>query len=238
MSTAHNEAQKGDFGKTVLMPGDPLRSRFVAENFLENAKLVNNIRGVQGYTGYWKGVKVSVMASGMGIPAIGIYSHELFTEFDVDNIIRIGSCGAIQDDMNVGDIVLAQGASTNSAYVDMFDFQGKFAPLADWRLLSTSAEICRQSGLSCHVGNVYSSDFFYNPDVTVNDKLKKMGILAVEMEAAGLYANAAACGKRALAILTVSDHIFTHVEMPPEKRETGLTDMIRLSLDTAAALEA
>ncbi len=237
MPTPHNSALPGDFAKTVLMPGDPLRSKYIAEHFLSDTKLVNNVRGVQGYTGFWKGTSVSVMASGMGIPSIGIYSYELFTMYDVKNIIRVGSCGGLQDSVKVGDIVLAMGASTNSNLDHVFDIQGTYAPIADYRLLKTAADLSLQKSYSLHVGNVYSSDFFYNPKDSFNDELRRMGILAIEMEAAGLYTIAAYTGKRALSILTVSDHLFSPEEMTAEERETGLTDMIELALDTAAAVD-
>ena len=237
MPTPHNSALPGDFAKTVLMPGDPLRSKYIAEHFLSDTKLVNNVRGVQGYTGFWKGTSVSVMASGMGIPSIGIYSYELFTMYDVKNIIRVGSCGGLQDSVKVGDIVLAMGASTNSNLDHVFDIQGTYAPIADYRLLKTAADLSLQKSYRLHVGNVYSSDFFYNPKDSFNDELRRMGILAIEMEAAGLYTTAAYTGKRALSILTVSDHLFSPEEMTAEERETGLTDMIELALDTAAAVD-
>lgn len=237
MPTPHNSALPGDFAKTVLMPGDPLRSKYIAEHFLSDTKLVNNVRGVQGYTGFWKGTSVSVMASGMGIPSIGIYSYELFMMYDVNNIIRVGSCGGLQDSVKVGDIVLAMGASTNSNLDHVFDIQGTYAPIADYRLLKTAADLSLQKSYRLHVGNVYSSDFFYNPKDSFNDELRRMGILAIEMEAAGLYTVAAYTGKRALSILTVSDHLFSPEEMTAEERETGLTDMIELALDTAAAVD-
>ncbi len=233
MPTPHNSALPGDFAKTVLMPGDPLRSKYIAEHFLSDTKLVNNVRGVQGYTGFWKGTSVSVMASGMGIPSIGIYSYELFTMYDVKNIIRVGSCGGLQDSVKVGDIVLAMGASTNSNLDHVFGIQGTYAPIADYHLLKTAADLSLQKSYRLHVGNVYSSDFFYNPKDSFNDELRRMGILAIEMEAAGLYTIAAYTGKSALSILTVSDHLFSPEEMTAEERETGLTDMIELALDTA-----
>ena len=237
MPTPHNSALPGDFAKTVLMPGDPLRSKYIAEHFLSDTKLVNNVRGVQGYTGTWKGTSVSVMASGMGIPSIGIYSYELFTMYDVKNIIRVGSCGGLQDSVKVGDIVLAMGASTNSNLDHVFEIQGTYAPIADYLLLKTAADLSLQKSYRLHVGNIYSSDFFYNPKGSFNEELRRMGILAIEMEAAGLYTIAAYTGKRALSILTVSDHLFSSEEMTAEERETGLTDMIELALDTAAAVD-
>ena len=188
--TPHISAKPGDFGKTVLMPGDPLRSKFIAENFLENPVLVNNVRGVQGYTGTYKGVKVSVMASGMGMPAIGIYSHELFNGYGVENIIRVGSAGAIQENIHLYDLVIAQGACTDSAWATQYHLPGTFAPIADYTMLRTCVETAEQLGLSYHVGNLLSSDRFYGDDGDMPDGWKannawaKMGVLAVEMEAA------------------------------------------------------
>ena len=201
--TPHINAKVGDFAKTVLMPGDPLRSKWIAETFLENPVLVNDVRGVQGYTGTWKGVPVSVMASGMGIPSIGIYSWELFNFFDVDNIIRIGSAGALQDDLKLRDLVAGQAACTNSNYVKSFGLgeTATFAPIADYTLLSTAVACAKARGIDMRVGNILSSDPFYAAEgCSKNDQWKRMGVLAVEMEAAGLYANAAYAGKRALCI--------------------------------------
>ncbi len=235
--TPHNNARPGDFAKTVLMPGDPLRSRFIAENFLTDPVLVNNVRGVQGYTGTWKGVPVSVMASGMGMPAIGIYSWQLFKFFDVENIIRVGSAGAVRDEINVMDIVLAQGACTNSGYVSQFGFPGSFAPIADFTLLQHAVEAAKEHGATCHVGNIFSSDNFYYADgYSGGEAVKKMGVLAVEMEAAALYANAAYLGRRALCICTVSDHLYRDEQLSPEQRQTGFNEMIRIALDTAVKM--
>ena len=203
------------FGKTVLMPGDPLRAKFIAENFLENPVLVNNVRGVNGYTGYYKGVKVSVMASGMGMPAIGIYSHELFNFFGVENIIRVGSAGAIQENIHLYDIVIGQGACTDSNYAAQFHLPGQFAPIASWDLVREAAAAAEKAGATYHVGNLNSSDVFYGDHVGVPEGLdsvyglQKMGVMALEMEAAALYMNAARYGKRGLSICTVSDHILT-----------------------------
>ena len=215
--TPHNEAPLGAFGKTVLMPGDPLRSKFIAEHFLENAELVNNVRGVQGYTGTYKGVRVSVMASGMGMPSIGIYSHELYNVYGVEHIMRIGSAGSIREDVKVRDIVLGQGACTDSRWAEQFHLPGTFAPIASYRMLSTCMAQAEKLGLShlCHVGNLISSDCFYGDHEGVPAGLdntyawQKMGVMAVEMEAAALYMNAARYGKEALAICTISDHILT-----------------------------
>ena len=200
--TPHIKATPDDIAKTVLMPGDPLRAKFVAENFLENAVLFNNVRGIQGYTGTYKGKPVSVMASGMGMPSIGIYSYELFSFFGVENIIRIGSAGSMQKDVKVRDIVFGMGACTNSSYGEQYNLGGTFAPIADFALLRKSVEVAEKLGLSYHVGSLLSSDCFYNDDATVTEKWQKMGVLAVEMEAAALYMNASRLGKKALAICT------------------------------------
>lgn len=203
MATPHILANKEDFAKTVLMPGDPLRSKFIAENFLEDAKLVNNVRGIHGYTGLYRGKRVSVHASGMGIPSIGIYSWELFNFFDVENIIRVGSAGAFHDDLKLMDIVAAMGASTDSNFVHQFNLKGHFAPIADYKLLSTAVKAAESMGKEIKVGNMFSSDNFYDDGSDGAEQWKKMGILGVEMEAAGLYMNAARSGKRALCICTI-----------------------------------
>ena len=234
--TPHIDATPEDFGKTVLMPGDPKRSEFIAKNFFENARLVNDIRGVKGYTGFYKGEKVSVMASGMGIPSIGIYSYELYNFFDVDNIIRIGSAGTIRKDVNIRDLAFAMTASTNSAFGAQYGLPGTYAPCADYTLLSTAVEEAKKLGATYHVGNMLSADTYYDDDPYCLDKWAKMGILAVEMEAAGLYMTAARAGKRALAICTISNSILTGEEMPPEDRETTFTQMIETALNTAVKM--
>ena len=238
VTTPHISADPSDFAPTVLMPGDPLRAKFIAEEFLTDAVLVNNIRGVQGHTGKWKGVPVSVMASGMGIPSIGIYSWELFSEYGVDNIIRIGSAGGMQDFIHVRDIVLGMGACTDSNYGHQFALQGTFAPIADYTLLRTAMDCAEQAGLKCHVGNIFSSDNFYDDGSDSIDQWTKMGVLAVDMEAAGLYMNAARLGKRALTICTVSNHMYRPEELSAEERQTSMTDMMTLALDTAARMAA
>ena len=231
--TPHISAKPGDFGKTVLMPGDPLRSKFIAENFLENPVLVNNVRGVQGYTGYYKGVKVSVMASGMGMPAIGIYSHELYNAYGVENIIRVGSAGAIQEHIKLYDLVIGQGACTNSNYASQFCLSGNYSAISSYELLSKAVKACEEKGARYHVGNLYSSDTFYCDDSTDAGKWMKLGCLAVEMEAAALYMNAARAKKNALAILTISDSIVNKTETTPEQRQTGFIDMMEIALDAA-----
>ena len=231
------------FGKTVLMPGDPLRAKFIAENFLENPVLVNNVRGVQGHTGYYKGVKVSVMASGMGMPAIGIYSHELFNGYGVENIIRVGSAGSIQDHINLYDIVIAQGACTDSAWANQFHLPGTFAPIASYELLSEAVKACQNIGATYHVGNVNSSDYFYGDHVGVPEGLgsvyglQKMGVMALEMEAAALYMNAARYGKRGLCICTISDHVLKGAVTTPEERQCAFTQMMEVALEVAVAME-
>ena len=236
--TPHIAATPSDFGKTVLMPGDPLRSKFIAEHFLEQPRLINNIRGVQGYTGNYHGVPVTVMASGMGMPSMGIYSYELFNFLEVDNIIRIGSAGAIADNVKMRDIILGIGACTNSAYGDMYGLVGTFAPVADYALLRTAADKACELKLPCHVGNFLSSDNYYSDDDGDVARWVKMGVLAIEMEAAALYLNAARSGKRALAICTVSNHITLGGDLTAEERQNGFTDMMTLALETAVELEA
>lgn len=234
--TPHINATPDDFGQTVLMPGDPLRSKYIAEHFLENARLVNNVRGVQGYTGTYHGVKVSVMASGMGIPSIGIYSWELFNFYDVDNIIRVGSAGALADELQLMDVVAGAGACTDSNFAHQFALNGTFAPIADFTLLSNAVAAARENGVELHVGNVLSSDNFYNDGSDGPDQWKKMGVLAVEMEAAGLYMNAARAGKRALGLFTISDHIYRAEELTSEQRQNSFVQMITIALDTAVKM--
>lgn len=237
IATPHIAANTEDFGKTVLMPGDPLRSKFIAENYLEDAKLVNNIRGVQGYTGMYKGTKVSVMASGMGMPAIGIYSYELYNMFGVENIIRVGSTGALHENVKVRDIIIAMGACTNSNYASQYNLTGTFAPIASYPLMKLAIDEADHLQVPYHVGNILSSDPFYNADETSNGKWAGMGVLCVEMEAAALYMNAAKAGKNALAILTVSDHIVTGEVTTAEERQNSFTQMMEIALNTAVAYE-
>ncbi len=234
--TPHIKAQSADIAKVVLMPGDPLRSKFIAENFLESPVLFNNVRGVQGYTGTWKGERVSVMASGMGMPSIGIYSYELYNFFDVDCIIRVGSAGALQENVAVRDIVLGMGACTNSAYAEQFGLGGSFAPICDYGVLECAVREAKEKGLRYHVGNLFSSDTFYD-EMGGGMRWQKMGVLAVEMEAAALYMNSARSGKRALAICTVSDSLVTGEQTDSAEREKGFTDMMKLALDVAARIQ-
>ena len=233
--TPHIKATPDDIAKTVLMPGDPLRAKFVAENFLENPVLFNNVRGIQGYTGTYKGKLVSVMASGMGMPSIGIYSYELFSFFGVENIIRIGSAGAMQKTVKVRDIVFGMSACTNSSYGEQYRLGGTFAPTADFGLLRKSVEVAEDLGLSYHVGSLFSSDCFYNDDPTVTEGWQKMGVLAVEMEAAALYMNAARLGKRALAICTVSDSLVTGEALDSDARQNSFGDMMKVALEVAVS---
>ena len=234
--TPHIKATPDDFAKTVLMPGDPLRAKFIAETFLENAKLVNNVRGIHGYTGEWKGQRVSVMASGMGMPSIGIYSYELFNFFGVDNIMRIGSAGAISTDVKVRDIIFGMGACTNSNFAVQYNLQGAFAPIASYDMMKIAIEEAEKIGARYCVGNLLSSDTFYNADEEATMKWAKLGVLGVEMEAAALYMNAAYSGKRALAICTVSDHIVTGEALDADARQNSFTEMMEIALNTAIRL--
>ena len=235
--TPHINATPEDIAKTVLMPGDPLRAKFIAENFLEAPVLFNNVRGIHGYTGAYKGHKVSVMASGMGIPSIGIYSYELFNFFGVDNIMRIGSAGSMNKDVRVRDIVIGMGACTNSAFAVQYGLPGTFAPIASYGMMKTDIECADRVGATYHVGNLLSSDTFYGDDASATEKWMKMGVLAVEMEAAGLYMNAARAGKNALAICTISDHILTGEATTAEERQNSFTQMMEIALETAIALD-
>ena len=233
--TPHINASPKEIAKTVLMPGDPLRSEFVAKNFLEGAVLFNNVRGVQGYTGTYAGVPVSVMASGMGMPSIGIYSYELYHFFGVENIIRIGSAGAISPKVGLRELVFGMGACTNSAYGKQFGLEGTIAPICDYGLLEDAVGLAKARGLRYHVGNLLSSDTFYSDDPKESSAWGKLGVLAVEMEAAALYMNAAAAGKKALAICTVSDSLVTGEATSAIERQESFTDMMELALSLAAS---
>lgn len=233
--TPHINAAPSDVARVVLMPGDPVRAELVARSFLKNSVLFNDVRGVKGYTGEWNNERISVMASGMGMPSIGIYSYELFNFFDVDCIIRIGSAGALQEHVKLRDIVLGMGACTNSAYATQYELGGSFAPICDYGLLELAVATARERGLSCHVGNLLSSDTFYD-EASGGLKWQKMGVLAVEMEAAALYMNAARAGKRALAVCTVSDSLVTGEATDSDERAQSFTDMIELALDVAASV--
>ena len=235
MATPHNAAQMGDFAKTVLMPGDPLRAKFIADTFLEDAKLVNNVRGIHGYTGSYRGTPVSVMASGMGMPSIGIYSYELYSHYGVENILRIGSAGAISPKLKLRDVIAAQGACTNSNFAHQYGLPGDFAPIADFTLLETAVAAAREMGVEMPVGNLLSSDVFYDASESTM-KWAEMGVLAVEMEAAALYMTAAKLGKRALAICSISDSIVTGEALPASDRQTTFTTMMKIALETAVKM--
>lgn len=231
--TPHIQPNGTKIAKTVLMPGDPLRAKYIADNFLENVEQFNEVRNMFGYTGTYKGKEISVMGSGMGIPSIGIYSYELYNFFDVDTIIRIGSCGAMQEDIQLYDIIIAQGASTNSNFVDQFQIPGNFAPLADFDLIVKAKEKADAIGARTHVGNVLSSDTFYNANADFNQKWIDMGVLGVEMESAGLYLNAIKAGKKALGIFTVSDHLLRDEATTAEERQNSFTQMMEVALEIA-----
>ena len=227
--TPHIGARKGEIAETVIMAGDPLRAKFMAEKFLENPVQFNNVRGMLGFTGTHNGKRVSVMGHGMGMPSIGIYSYELFNFYDVKTIIRVGSAGSIHPDLHIGQLAIAMGACTDSNYSAQYDLPGTYAPIADFSLLRGAVEACERFGYKYKVGNVFSSDVFYgeNPQ---NDKWMKMGVLAVEMEAAALYMNAARSGNRALTICTISDHILTGEATTAEERQTTFTHMMDVAL--------
>ena len=244
MATPHIHANPEDFAKTVLMPGDPLRSKFIAENFLDNIRLVNNVRGVQGYTGTYLGTPVTVMASGMGIPSIGIYSYELFHVFGVENILRVGSAGSMQPEIHVRDLVFGMGACTDSNYVSQFHLPGTFAATCSYKLLKTAIEAAEDLGATYHVGNILSTDMFYKDEEGLPEALRsteswaKMGVMAVEMEAAGLYMNAARAKKNALAICTISDHLLDHSQdTTAEERQNSFTEMMKVALEVAKRLD-
>lgn len=229
--TPHNTAHAGDIAETVIMPGDPLRAKFIAENFLDNAMEYNHVRGMLGYTGNYKGHRVSVQGHGMGIPSIGIYSYELFHFYGVKRIVRVGSSGAIQPDIRLGDIVIAMGTCTDSNYAAQYGLPGVFAPICSYDLLEKMVAAAKAKGITPHVGNVLSSDVFYNPDSGANERWASMGVLSVEMESMGLYCNAAAAGKEAICVTTISDHILKGEGMSAEQRQTGLRSMIELALE-------
>lgn len=230
--TPHIGANLNEIAQTVLMPGDPLRAKFIAENFLTDVKCFNKVRNMLGFTGTYKGQKISVMGGGMGMPSIGIYSYELFNFYNVQRIIRIGSAGAINSKVNLKDIVMAMGACTDSNYGNQYKLNGVFAPIADFNLLKKAESCAQELGIKVFVGNIYSSDVFYS-DESVLPEWDKMGVLAVEMEAAALYMNAAKSGKEALCILTVSDCPLKGLSLPSEEREKGFCNMVKIALETA-----
>ena len=235
--TPHINAKPEDFAKTVLMPGDPLRSKLIAETFLSDAKLINNVRGVQGYTGTYKGAKITVMASGMGMPSIGIYSYELYNFFSVENIIRVGSAGGLSPDLKLRDIVFGIGANTNSNYVNQYAVKGIVAPTCSYELLTKAVKAAEDLGVKPVIGNLYSSDIFYNSDPDALKKWRDVGSLAVEMEAAALYLNAIMAHKNALAICTISDLPFTGEACSAEERQNTFTKMMEIALETAIAMD-
>lgn len=236
--TPHNTAELKDVAKTVLMPGDPKRAAFIAGTFLQDAALINDVRGIQGYTGFYNGKRITVMASGMGMPSMGIYSYELFNFYDVENIIRIGSAGAIHPDLHVKDIVIGQGACTNSNYASQFCLPGTYAPISSFKLLRQAVESAEKMGLKFMVGNLFSSDNFYD-DSNSTLAWSKMGVLAVEMESAALYMNAARAGKNALCICTISDNLLgTEPNSTAEERQNSFTTMMELALDVAVNVTA
>lgn len=228
--TPHNAAKCGEIAPTVLMPGDPLRAEFIAETYLTDVRRVSAVRNMYAFTGTYNGRDVSVMGAGMGMPSMGIYSYELYHFYGVEQIIRVGSAGALQDDIGLNDIILAMSASTDSNYASQYHLPGTLAPTADFSLLSRTAANAKARSLRVHVGNVLSSDFFYNAADTVNDSWRRMGVLAAEMECAALYMNAAYSGKKALGILTVSDHLYRKESLSAEKRQNGFGTMIELAL--------
>lgn len=227
-----NVSEKGLIAETVLMPGDPLRAKYIAETYLDNPVQFNSVRNMFGYTGTYKGKKISVMGSGMGIPSIGIYSYELIHFYDVKNLIRIGSCGSIQENVKVRDIVIGMSASTTSNYASQYNLPGTYAPTASWALMKKAVDIAQSKGINTKVGNILSSDIFYDDDPDVWKKWARMGVLAIEMEAAALYMNAARAGVNALCILTVSDSLVTHEATTSEERQTSFTNMMEIALET------
>ena len=237
MATPHISAEKGDFAKTVLMPGDPLRAKFIADTFLKDVRQVTGVRGMLGFTGTYEGRPISVMGSGMGMPSIGIYSYELYTQYDVDNIIRVGSAGAMRADLKLGSVVAGQGACTNSDFASQYELGGAYAPICDFELLMAAVESAKELGVRMPVGNLYSSDTFYDA-AGRNMRYAKMGVMAVEMEAAGLYCTAAYTGKRALAICSISDNLITGEELSADDRQTTFTNMMKIGLEIAVKMAA
>lgn len=233
MSTPHNKAKNGEIAKTVLMPGDPLRAKFIAENFLENPKLVNTVRNMFAYTGTYNGKEVTVMGSGMGMPSIGIYSYELFQFYGVEKIIRVGSCGAYQKDLKLYDVIIAQGACTDSGFASQYNLNGTFSAISSFELLRKAVEEADKLNIPYHVGNILSSDIFYHDEADSWKKWAKMGVLAVEMESYALFAQAARLNKKALTILTVSDSLVTKEETTAEEREKSFTQMMKIALELA-----
>ncbi|MEG1458293.1 MAG: purine-nucleoside phosphorylase [Acetivibrio sp.] len=229
--TPHIGALEGQIAKTVLMPGDPLRAKYIAETYLENTTCFNTVRNMLGFTGTYKGKEISVMGGGMGMPSVGIYSYELFNFYDVDRIIRIGSAGALQDNVKVKDVVVAMGACTDSNYGAQYRLPGTYAPIADYALLRKAVDAAEAKGTHVVVGNVLSADVFYSDYEKTNDLWRRMNVLCVEMEAAALYMNAARAGKQALCLLTISDHIYTGEKLSAEERQLGFHEMMEIALE-------
>lgn len=232
--SVHIGANKGDIAETILLPGDPLRAKYIAETYFENVKQYNSVRGMYGYTGTYKGERISVQGSGMGVPSISIYVNELISEYDVQKLIRVGTCGGMQEDVNVRDIILAQGATTDSQ-MNKLIFNGiDYAPLADFSLLKNAHTIAETKGLTTHVGNIFTSDSFYRDNAKAfNEVLMRYQVLGVEMESTALYTLAAKFKRKALSILTVSDHLITGEETTSEERQTSFHHMMELALETA-----
>ncbi len=228
-----NVSEQGIIAETVLMPGDPLRAKFIADTYLENPVQFNTIRNMFGFTGTYKGRKISIMGSGMGMPSIGIYSYELINFYGVKNIIRIGSCGAIQENIKIRDIIIGMSASTTSNYASQYNLPGTYAPTASWELMKKAIAIADSKGITTKVGNILSSDIFYDDTADVWKKWAKMGVLAIEMEAAALYMNAARAGVNALCVLTVSDSLVSHEATTAEERQTSFTNMMEIALELA-----
>lgn len=233
MSTPHNHAQKGDIAKTVLLPGDPLRAKFIAETFLENPVQYNTVRNMYGYTGTYKGKRLSVQGTGMGMPSIGIYAHELIHTYGCENLIRIGSAGSMSKELPLRHIVFGMGACTNSNFAIQYNLPGTFAPIASYQLLEKAVDLAKQKKVPYAVGNILSSDIFYNADETTTERWAKMGVLAVEMEAAALYMEAAAAGVNALAMVTISDNLITGEETTADERQNTFTQMMEIALELA-----
>ncbi len=236
MKTFHNEAEQGQIAQTVLMPGDPLRAKYIAEHYLEDAVCYNQVRGMNGYTGYYKGCRVSVQGSGMGIPSMGIYAYELYEYYQVENIIRIGTAGALHKDIKLGDLILAMGCCTNSNFAAQYHLPGMFAPIADFQLLEAAVCQARENNIPFHVGNVFSSDVFYEDQKGEKGTWAKMGVLVQEMETLSLYCTAARASKHALSMLTAGSSIHSGDALTNEQREKNLDHMIRSALDLAVSV--
>ena len=231
VGTAHIQAKVGDFAKTVLMPGDPLRAKLFAERYLENVRIVNSVRNMLAFTGTYKGKEITVMGSGMGMPSIGIYSYELFSLYGVETIIRVGSCGSYQPEVDLYDIIICQGSCTNSNWQNQYELRGTFSALASYDLVEKAVKVAKEKNLKFHVGNILSSDVFYDPNPEMWKKWAKMGVLGVEMESYALYCNAAFLHKKALTLLTVSDSFITHKETTSAERQNSFTKMMEIALE-------